>query len=1195
MRRARLSIRAPVLCATLLICVCACLGAQLSFRHYGQAEGLGDLAILSLAQDLRGFIWVGTEGGLYRYDGASFRLMGPTDGLPCVSEVHALHMSRDGGLWAETCNSVYRFNGRRFYAAAGVTEMEAGAETLADSADGGVLASTRRGLLELRGDGDSVPMFARTHTPGLDASRTKADAVFRFGSELWFGCGGGLCKEERGRVTAFGEAQGLPSDAWTGIGATPDGTLWARSSTKLFFKAPGAARFRAESADLAPSMYWGALSTSADGKLLVPTDRGLAIRENGVWSVVDEASGLQSSLTVVALVDRDGSLWVGMAGGGLARCLGWKEWEGWTKDDGLASDLVWNILRDRRGSVWVATSMGITRLPGPSPLRTWTRKDGLGGENIRWLGEAADGAIWAIARPGGLSRIDPVRGTVRPIRGEDGLNCEAVDRGLVDREGRLWIAGNCGLFRNDAPASGGRFRKVNPEGAMRRGAWALAQDTRGTIYATAVDGLWRLGSSGWRRYTKADGLLDDNPYIMAAAPDGSVWLRHRYDGAVEKVEFEGDRLVRSTAMAPVESASTNLTTFHGFDARGGFWRGTAEGVSVLRNGVWTQYSAEDGLIWNDTDGEAFWADSDGSVWIGTSGGLSHFRPPAAGAAPPVAEPIVSSFAITRKPRTARVSFSTLNYRYEQLARFEYRLDGAAWVQAPDRSVSIAGIGPGSHRLEIRSRIRGGPWSSETAAVEFSADPLWWESWWFRVCALAAIAAAVVGCVRWRQRTLVRRNATLEQAVSERTAELEAEKVKVIEEKRRADAASEAKGRFLANMSHEIRTPLNGVLGLSALLEATDDRAEMRETIRLIRSSGQALLRVINDVLDFSKMDAAGLSLECVPFRLCNCLEESVHLFQAGATAKGIALELSLSQDLPGWVSGDEVRLRQVIMNLVANALKFTAEGGIAVSAALASEDEASHVIRIEVRDTGIGIPEDRKAALFAPFSQADSSISRRYGGTGLGLAISKSLVDLMGGTIGVESREGVGSTFHFTVRVARQDAPVETDAVREAGAPARPLRVLLAEDNAINQKIALKQLERLGVEGDLATDGREAVEVALRKDYDLILMDVQMPELDGIAATQEIRTRLGVSRQPLICGLSAHATDEFRELSRRGGMDCYLTKPLALEQLQKLLSDAARHGNAEAFDSARAAPAGGAEPQQAVQICELVEKCEECS
>jgi signal transduction histidine kinase/ActR/RegA family two-component response regulator len=457
-------------------------------------------------------------------------------------------------------------------------------------------------------------------------------------------------------------------------------------------------------------------------------------------------------------------------------------------------------------------------------------------------------------------------------------------------------------------------------------------------------------------------------------------------------------------------------------------------------------------------------------------------------------------------------------------------DGAGYIRAG--VISIAGLPSGRHGLQ-------------GAALEFQIEPKWWETWWLRSSVLLLFAAAVWG-IGWRRNHLLLRR---------RTAELEAEHISMLEEKKSANAALEAKGLFLANVSHEIRTPLNGVIGLTMELEAMPVPADALEIVRMIRSSGDTLLRVIGDVLDFSKVEAGKLELEVVSFELRRALEESVTLFRAAAAEKDVRLGCSLAPELPAWVSGDGTRLRQVVMNLISNAVKFTSSGEITLAAGVEWHDAASYSIAIEVRDTGIGIASEHLPRLFSSFNQADASISRRYGGTGLGLAISKRLVELMGGTIDVESKLGEGTRFRFTVRLGHAQEPAALPDVPAAALSAGHLRVLVAEDNEINQRVAVKLLERLGVKADLAADGAQAVTKVMEHHYDLVLMDVQMPELDGLSATQEIRRLSPAGGQPLIFGLTAHVTMEFRDTCLAAGMNGYLTKPLEPEKLRALIAE----------------------------------------
>ena len=1135
---------------------------QYSFRHYGADEGLQNLAILSLAQDGAGYIWAGSEGGLYRYDGTRFRLMAAAEGLPCSTEARGLHVATDGALWVNTCAQVFRFDGKGFRPVAGLAGMLAGTESMANQANGHVVVATTSGLYEAASASDGS-FSARPYPLRGAAVPASIRSVARHGSELWFGCGRQLCVEDGGRVSIFGPAEGLPDDSWDAIRVTPDGSVWARSPGRLYRKPPGGAQMVQEKPDIASSVYFGALMVLRDGSLLVPTDKGLAIRKDDRWSLIDDHRGLRNAMTSAVLEDREGSLWIAQIGAGVARWLGHGEWEAWTKAQGLPSDLIWSIRRARNGALWVGTSLGLARIDGTGKIRTWTRKDRLGGDNVRWLGETSDGAIWAVLKPGGVARVDPVSGRIRQFGASEGLPCGTSNRGFVDHLDRLWIASSCGVFRNDHPTAPDRFSRIEEPASLDRGAWALAESTDpqqlGAMWITNPDGLWRLRGGYWTQYRKMDGLASDSPYIPTTAADGSMWLHHRFDAGIERVEFSESRIVRSTEIVPVDASSIEVTALHGFDAFGRLWRGGANGVSILSaDRSWSYLSTEDGLICNDTDGEAFWADADGGVWIGTSGGLAHYRPPHGSAlAAPVADPVITSLEIDPKSRVVHAQFSSLNYKSEQLVKFAYRLDSDPWISTgndKERSVSIAGLSPGRHRLEIQSWVRKGPISENVAALDFRIEPRWWESWWLRSAVLLLAAAAFWGAVWWRHQVLRLRNRHLEEAVRQRTAELEAERSKVLEEKRRADAASEAKGQFLANMSHEIRTPLNGVIGLSRLLESMAVPPEAQEAVRMIRSSGDALLRLINDVLDFSKVEAGKLELEVAPFHFPRALEESLDLFRTQAADKNLRLVSDLSPDLPVWVAGDQTRLRQVVLNLISNALKFTNAGEVGLAARLAEKDETCYSIALEVRDTRSGDRAGESVPAVRVVQPGRCSISRRYGGTGLGLAISKRMVELMGGSIEVESTPGAGTRFRFSVKVGYAKEPVLKASAAPVNVPgADLLKVLVAEDNVVNQRVAILLLKQLGVSADLAADGAKAIEAVKANRYDLVLMDLQMPEVDGLAATKEIRAILPAERQPLIYGLTAHATTEYRDICLAAGMEGYLTKPLDREKLWDLI------------------------------------------
>jgi signal transduction histidine kinase/ligand-binding sensor domain-containing protein/CheY-like chemotaxis protein len=1143
-----------------------------TFRTYSQPEGLTNMAVYCLLQDREGFIWAGTDNGLFRYDGRSFHSYSAKAGLPSAT-VFGLAESPDGVLWAATQRGLARKDGERFKVAdlGGRTDP---VSKIQFDGHGRMYVVTDSRLVAGERLANGRYRFHTVFEGGVNGLLTEP------AGSVWFTSGGELYRSFGGIYRPVGQQLGLPHDRWLDIVRESSGSIWIRSLGHLYELQPGSARFVKRDAG-APESAEATLAVLPSGDLIAQTVSGFAIRKGSGWELVEARKGLPADSVSSVMQDREGSIWIGLNGAGLARWLGRGQWEGWTNAEGLLQNCVWSVQRDRQGTLWVGTNGGLQALPaGTRRWRNWTSKDGVGVGGVTVVVCDPQGGVWVGNRPGkstGVLSLLSADGRAATVYGaEDGLETSGVTGLLLDSRRYLWVTGR-GVYRSTTPVGAVprlRFQHIGPEENFPTRRNQPIVDRNGAVWVPGLAGLLRFENERWSSLGVKDGLLETSVLGITEDADGSLWICYqdalglthlmpRRGGGFAAEHFRRGQGLRSDQVYFVRP-----------DRKGNLWVGTDSGLDVRSGGGWHHYDRDEGLIWDDCNENGFFADTDGSVWIGTSGGLAHFRPrsaPFPDLSPPVVLTSVQAGGKTYSqfdaPRLRHdrnsllVDFAALTFVYERDVSFRYRLGGfeSNWINTAQREVRYSNLPPGSYVFEVMAQSPAGLLSERPARFAFTVEPAWWQNMWFQAACILVFLASVYLTIRWHLRHVFEQKRQLETAVQRRTQELEAAKA-------RAEQSSHLKSEFLANMSHEIRTPMSGVLGMLDLLANTSLTKEQLEYADLAQSSAQNLLGVLNDVLDLSKIEANRLELECSPFSIRQSVNAAVHTLAFRAREKHLALASNVAANVPEILAGDQGRLRQILLNLTGNAIKFTEHGGVTlavtVSPSASPADSKGILLHFSVADTGIGIPREKRASVFEAFRQADASTSRRYGGTGLGLAICSRLTQMMGGHIWVEDNPAGGSIFHFT-------AVFEPVVVESAGSPnARGddrerarfgARILLAEDNRINQTLATRMLEREGHTVSIANDGREAVQMAQAGDFDIILMDLNMPELDGFAAAAEIRAyqKMAPRRVPIVA-MTACAMSGDRERCLAAGMDGYVSKPFTPDELSSAILEFGR-------------------------------------
>ena len=1159
------------------------------YRHdvWSTEQGLPQSSVAAIVQTRDGYLWFGTELGLVRFDGLRFRVFDQKNTPALKSNlVYVLLEDRRGDLWIGS-------------AGGGLTRFRNGIFTTFTTKDGlsnDVVLSLhedRSGALWIGTDGGGLNRFQNGRfTPYTTKDGLASDAVYAISEDgrgnLWFGTHGGLSRLTNNTFATYRVKDGLQNDYVRALCPDRDGGLWiGTNGGGLSLLRDGRFQVYSTKNGLPSDAIWSIRQDTSGSVWIGTIGGGISRMAGGSLTTYNDKDGLSSNDIWSIYQDREGSVWIGTGGGGLNRLMDAK-FTAWDTKEGLSDDVTLPILEDRQGNLWIGTNGGGLNRFRDGKFTAITTKQGLADNLVFSIGEDREGAMWFGTRKG-VNRLKNGKFTLYTTR--DGLPGDSALVIYPDRRGATWIGTRGGLSRFK---DGAFHTYTTKDGLSNNFVQAILEDHAGDLWiGTGGGGLNRLKDGKFEIFDSRRGLSNNLVTSIHEDASGVLWVG-TMGGGLDRLK-EGRFTAYTTRTGLPDDAVFQILE----DARGNLWMSSNAGIfrvskrelndlagGRIRSLSPVMYGTADGMKSKECNGAfqpAGWKARDGKLWFPTMRGVVAVDPEHLG---PAAEPLpvfIEQAQIDRRQIDERASgfqappgagelefrYTAINFHNADKTIFKYRLEGfdADWIDAGARRIAYyTNIPPGVYRFRVIASNGEGVWSSGGATLGFSLKPHFYQTYWWYGSCLFAVVFVAAGAPILRVRQMHAREILLSRRMAERTEELRketAERERVerdLLKAREAEQASRIQTEFLANISHEIRTPINGIRGMTELTLRTDLTAEQSENLITVRDCTDALLTVVNDILDFTKINAGKLELDPVDFNLRDSLKATMRIVAFQAQKKRLVLSCDVQPDVPATVRGDLFRLRQVLLNLLNNSLKFTEQGEVVLRVERGSREADEICLRFAVCDTGIGIPPEKQKLIFEAFSQAESSTSRRFGGTGLGLTISSRLVRMMGGELSVRSEVGHGSEFHFTARLGCLDETVEPiDATSQPalssngawkGGATVPLRILLAEDNIVNQRVASMLLKKRGHTPVLASNGREVLSILKRESFDLILMDVQMPEVDGFQATAAIREEeKGTGAHVPIIAVTAHATEAYAARCLQAGMDCYISKPFDARQL----------------------------------------------
>ncbi|MEM6271817.1 MAG: response regulator [Bacteroidota bacterium] len=1289
----------------LLILICA---AFLSFLTGGQCtyaqeynflninvnEGLAQSQVRDILQDKRGFLWIATKGaGISQFDGKRFRTANRYDGL-YTNETYDLLEDSRGWIWITHPGGVTLYNGYEF--------------EILDQKD------------------------------GLTISRASYVAEDKAGNIYVSGLSDGLFQYQEINEGHFSKLAGLPSDTIISMIKGPDAAIYLLNPKQIVRLSEGRVTAAVELPERVKNLENTSLAVGGDSSIIlgigsiiyewdlaqsetvVPKfslpevgavqdlfldDKsqlwvggriGIARIRDGIPLVFDGRFTNWSMGVTSILQDFDGNIWIGTNGGGLQKFSG-EAFIHYAKGTPLENKNTFSILEMEEGVYWAGTDRGLFRIADNQV----TNVPILGRED-QWINQifrASDGLVYLAGEAGVFTYQN---GRFRELRAEDGRVLKHNNYISEDQSGTIWLARETGVM---VIRDGMAYARTREHRWHNSDVSVIEEDSQGNRwYLVRGEGLFRYYQGKYEQVSMMGGRSVANPLRMLEDNNGAIWVA-TYEGIFRYKDGHKCTITSN------EGLYGNTAYLLVLDDDGNLWAGTEAGINkiILDDDseplAIKSYGKREGFIGVETNRGAGLKDSQGNLWFGTIVGLTVYRPAEdrfESHAPQISlsnarvqmqevdwskrsekvrpwNLLPQELVLETDESDLRIDFIGLTMYVPEKVRYKYRLlPDTTWSPlVPEQYAAYSNLDYGAYTFEVQAINTDGFTSSEIARIDIYVPTPLTRTRGFRLFVIGSLLFFLYAIVRFRINRLNRSKQILERKVKARTEELE--------------TANQVKSEFLAKMSHEIRTPMNGVIGMTDLLRRTDLNERQNKFVENIRISGQNLLSLINDILDFSRIESGKLELESVPLELRQLMEEVLDILAYGAYSKGLELLSWVDHDIRGPIYGDPARLKQILVNLVGNAIKFTEKGQVVVMAKLIAQDEAEATIQISVRDSGIGIPEEKFNSLFDSFTQVDASTTRKYGGTGLGLAISFNLARMMGGNMWVESAPDQGAEFFFTIKgglsapwkflgkdhpafeligqtvalaisnpegeriirsylehweiktVTYDSLEAATDALVEGqtmdflvvdtrlftehhlkaaksfaetcaqhqmhyalvcepaiaialeestneygwllSKPLKrddllaallhkrgvsrttyhaleeefqlavdvPLRILIAEDNPINMDVAQGMLRNLGYAPHGAENGLEVLKMVEEQSFDVVLMDVQMPEMDGLETTRHLVSTYAPAERPLIVAMTANAMESDRQRCLQAGMDTFVSKPFVMDELIELI------------------------------------------